>query len=235
VFSQLVIEQLGYYVYFLKDSRSGEVFYVGKGKENRVFDHLNCSLEQDIESDKLLRIRDINDSGGNVIHYILRHGLTESSAFEIEASLIDFIGMENLSNFQSGHYSRGYGLMTSEEVSALYETASLATSLPILLININKLFRRDMTNEHLYHATRESWVVGSRRYKAKYAVATYRGLTREVYEIQEWYPVHTNSKVRWGFNGQIASEDIRSELRYKSIENYFRKGAANPVRYVNCG
>lgn len=234
MFSQFVIEQLGYYVYFLQDSRNGEVFYIGKGKGNRIFNHLNCSLEQDIESEKLFRIRDINDSGGNVIHYILRHGLTESSAFEIEASLIDFIGMENLSNFQGGHYSRDYGLMTSDEVSAFYETASLDTSLPILLININKLFKRDITVEQLYHATRESWVVGSRRYRAKHAVAVYRGLTREVYEIHEWYPVYSNGKDRWGFNGQLASEDIRSELRYRSIENYFRKGAANPVRYVNC-
>jgi hypothetical protein len=234
VFSQSVTEQVGYYVYFLKDSRNGEIFYIGKGKGNRIFNHLNCSLEQGIESDKLSRIRDINDSGGYVIHYILRHGLTESSAFEIEASLIDFIGMENLSNLQGGHYSRDYGLMTSDEVSALYETASLDTFLPIILININKLFSRDITAEQLYHATRESWVVGSRRYRAKYAVATYRGLTREAYEIHEWYPVYANGKDRWGFKGELASEDIRSELRLRSVEDYFRKGASNPVRYVNC-
>ncbi len=235
MFSQAVIEKLGYYVYFLQDPTNNEVFYVGKGNSNRVFDHSNCVVETDRESVKLERIRKIIDSGEKIRHFILRHGLTESLAFEVEAALIDFIGKNSLLNLQSGHYSGDYGLKTTDEISAMYESEDLATNEPIILININKLYSREMTEKELYDATRKSWVIGSRRNKAKYAVATYRGLTREVYKIDEWYSIQVaDNKIRWGFTGAIADELIRKKLRYKSIAAYFVRGAANPIKYINC-
>ena len=235
MFSQAVIEKLGYYVYFLEDSTNNEVFYVGKGNSNRVFDHLNCALETDHEGTKLERIRKIDDSGNKVRHFILRHGLTESAAFELEAALIDFIGKNSLLNLQGGHYSGDYGLKTTDEISAMYESEDLSTNEPIILININKLYHREMTEEELYDATRKSWVIGSRRNNAKYAVATYRGLTREVYKIDKWSSIQVaDNKIRWGFEGSVADPDIRKKLRYKSITPYFVKGAANPIKYINC-
>ena len=234
MFSTAAIEQLGYYVYFLKDPKTGKVFYVGKGTGNRIFNHLEWGIDIDGKTEKLEKIREIINSGQKVQHFILRHGLTEETAFEIEASLIDFIGKENLLNIQGGHYSNDYGLKTTEEISAMYEAEELATAEPIMLINLNKEYRRDMTESELYKATQKRWVVGRRREKAKYAVATYRGLTREVYQIKEWYPAPKDGKTRWGFNGVTANNHVRDKLRYKSIASFFRKGAANPIRYVNC-
>lgn len=230
MFPQSVIEQIGYYVYFLRDPDSKEVFYVGKGKGNRVFDHVGCALSQAVESDKLSRIRAINGSGKVVEHFILRHGLTEQSAFEVEASLIDFIGISNLSNMQGGHKSSDFGVKSTEEVIAMYTAPPFQTDEPVLLININKLFRREMTETEIYDATRKSWVIGERKSKAKYVVATYRGLTREVYLIRDWFKVGD----RWGFNGELAEESIRESLRYKSIKEFSSRGASNPIRYVNC-
>lgn len=234
MFSQAVIEKLDSYVYFLEDPKTDEVFYVGKGKGNRVFNHLNCAIETDGVTEKLDRIRDIINTGNEVKHFILRHGLTESMAFEVEAALIDFVGMRKLSNLQGGHYSSDYGIKTVDEISAMYDSEELTTDEPILLININKLYHRDMTAIELYDATRKSWVVGTRRERAKYAIATYRGLTREVYEIEEWYPIEGRGKTRWGFNGTKVNDRIRESLRYKSISSYFTKGAANPIKYLNC-
>ncbi len=96
MFSQAVIEKLGFYVYFLKDPRNDMVFYVGKGRGNRVFNHMICALDTDSGDDrgmdeKLETIREITGSGHEVQHYILRHDLDEKSAFEIEASLIDWV------------------------------------------------------------------------------------------------------------------------------------------------
>lgn len=230
MFSQSVIEQLGYYVYFLRDPRTTEVFYVGKGMGNRVFEHVACALTDAFESDKLDRIRAIEKSGNSVEHFVLRHGLTEHDAFEVEAAVIDFIGMPNLSNLQSGHYSTDYGIKSADEVIAMYSAPPFATDQPVLLININKLFDREMTAAEIYDATRKSWVVGHRKNKAKYAVATYRGLTREIYLINDWFQVGD----RWGFNGQIADEATRNSLRYKSIAQLAKRGAANPIRYINC-
>jgi len=234
MFTQSVMEQLNYYVYFLQDPRTNKVFYVGKGTENRIFNHIECAIETDNESDKLEIIREIMNLGLNIKYYILRHGLTEEVAFEVEASLIDFIGIENLSNIQGGHYSDDYGLKTVGEISMMYDTEELKTDESIILININRLYKRKMTEQELYEATRKSWVVGARKNKAKYAIATYRGLTREIYKIENWFPIDVNGKTRWGFNGVKASTIICDNLRYKSIKSFFVKGAVNPIKYINC-
>ena len=56
-FPRSVIEKMGYYVYLLKDPDTHEVFYVGKGKGNRVFEHVMQAFEvantREDESEKL--------------------------------------------------------------------------------------------------------------------------------------------------------------------------------------
>jgi hypothetical protein len=234
MFSQAVIEKLAYYVYFLVDPRTNSVFYVGKGRGNRVWDHLECAVDTNETSQKLEMIREILTSGFEVKHYILRHGLTEKVAFDIEAALIDFVGMDNLLNLQAGHYSDDFGLKTASEIISLYEAQPLSTEVPVVLININRRYKRDMTCQDLYNATRQSWVVGQRRERAKYAVAIYRGITREVYKIEKWFSIQVNRKTRWGFNGSLAEEDVRAVLCHKSVSSLFLKGAANPIKYLNC-
>jgi hypothetical protein len=230
MFSQAVIEKLEFYVYFLQDPRDDKIFYVGKGIGNRVFDHMECAIDTNDETEKIDKIRDIVNSGNKVKHFILRHGLSEVVSFEVESAVIDFVGVKNLLNLKSGRNARDFGIKTADEISAMYEAQELNTNKPILLININKCYRRDMSDNELYDATRESWVLGAKREKVVYAVATYRGLTREVYKINEWYPV----KERWGFHGTKANESIREELRYKSVSSFFPKGAINPIKYLNC-
>ena len=114
-FSQAVCEKIGYYVYVLKNPRNSEIFYIGKGKGNRVFQHLACALETKDESDKLNLIREILNEGKNVEYYILRHGLaTEKEALEIESACIDLIGLDNLTNKVKGHNSWESGMKTAD-------------------------------------------------------------------------------------------------------------------------
>jgi hypothetical protein len=44
-FSNEVASQLNYYVYRLIDPRNGQTFYVGKGKGNRLFHHVQCAID----------------------------------------------------------------------------------------------------------------------------------------------------------------------------------------------
>ena len=230
MFPTSVIERIGYYVYFLLDPRDQQVFYIGKGCNNRVFEHVSCAISNIQESDKIDRIREIQNSGLNVEHYILRHNLSEVSALEIEAVAIDCFGIKNLTNIQGGHNSIDFGVMRTDELIAVYSAPILETKIPILLININKLFNRGMSQHEVYEATRKSWVLGERRNKAQYAVATYRGLTREAYIINNWVSVEN----RWGFDGEPAPREISDALCYKSLSKLSKRGAANPIRYINC-
>lgn len=85
--SQSTIEKLGYYVYILIDPRDNSVFYVGKGKGNRVNQHLLGALDENSEeTDKIRRIREIQNLGLSVGLDIIRHELTEKEAFEVECS-----------------------------------------------------------------------------------------------------------------------------------------------------
>ena len=48
-----VQNELNYYVYRLIDPRDGSTFYIGKGKGNRIFDHINSAIKLEDDEDEL--------------------------------------------------------------------------------------------------------------------------------------------------------------------------------------
>lgn len=239
MFDNESIEQLGYYVYALMHPDNNKPFYIGKGLGNRVFNHKTTALKSYDASLKLDTIRTIIANGQHVKHLILRHGLTEKEAFEVEAALIDFANYfgEDLSNLVDGHHAAERGLMTSDEVIRRYNATPLEVlEHPVMIININKKYYRGQSSKAIYEATKQAWVVGEkRRQESKYALAEYTGIIIEVFEIQEWYSIITENnktKYRWGFNGVVAPDEIRNIYINKSITHTKKKGAANPIKYT---
>lgn len=53
MFTQKVIEELQSYVYALVDPRNDHIFYIGKGKGNRVFQHAENALQENIDGHNL--------------------------------------------------------------------------------------------------------------------------------------------------------------------------------------
>lgn len=113
----------------------------------------------------------------------------------------------------------------------------------VVLIRVPRAFRPGMSDLALYEATRGVWRIGPRREDARYALAVYQGVVQEVYEIVEWQPACTTpystrtfdkSKVsgRWEFIGKIAREDVRHRYLGKSVAEYFKTGAQNPITYA---
>lgn len=227
-FSQAVIEKIGYYVYVLKDPRNSEIFYIGKGVGNRVFQHALGAIETEHHSDKLNLIREIQNTGNQVEHYILRHGLEEKEALMIESACIDLIGLDILTNQVKGHHSWDEGLKTIDEIVQYYDAKIITITEPAIIININRKYKRFMNEIDLYNATRSAWKLGVKKNKAQYAIASYRGLVREIYEIDTWNQVGD----RWEFVGKVANNEIGEKYRNQSLVNYIKKGNQNPIKYT---
>jgi hypothetical protein len=236
-FPPSVIERLKYYVYLLIDPITNEIFYVGKGTGNRIFSHLTASLKSQDKSDKLNRIQAIQSENYQVKHFILRHGLTEKEALEVEAAVIDILGDEQLTNVVNGFDSEERGLMSVVDVISEYAAEGVDIQEPSLLIIVNKLYRLGMDIDEIYSITRGNWVLGKRRFSAKYAFAVYHGVVRGVFIIHDWEPVEARSKtqktrVRWRFIGAYADE--LSHYVGGDVGHYITKGSQNPIRYINC-
>jgi hypothetical protein len=67
------------------------------------------------------------------------------------------------------------GLKTADEITAMYEAEELSTTEAIMLININRRYRRDMTETeldypHLYRRRILCWFLGLEGSKHNYRV-----------------------------------------------------------------
>jgi hypothetical protein len=246
MFDEKTRQELKHYVYMLIDPQVNKPFYIGKGIDNRVFIHLDCALTDiDTSNTKYDKIREIIQRGQTVKHIILRHGLTESEAFQIEATLIDtFIYCELLlSNVVGGHNSIEKGLMTSEEIIRLYNAQPLdKIGNDCMLININAKYQRGKDGQSIYQATKETWTIRKDKLnQVKYVLSEYRGLIVEVFIVENWYEKergylpnskkHGQTKIGYGFNGVSAPDEIRNQYINKSIAHTKKQGAASPIRY----
>ena len=250
-FPTSVVEHLGHYVYLLADPTTGKPFYVGKGMGNRMFQHEQEAIDMPQRNTaKLQQIRRITAAGNAVQYKVLRHGLTMAEAAEVESAMIDYVCLENLVNKQSGHRADKRGLMTIPEIIAQYATEPAEIKEPAILIKVNKLWKRNITPTRLYDITRGDWVMGKRRTKAKYALAVYRGVIRQVYRIDSWTRVGVSyasdrgkkaealrliakTGTRWRFEGDIAC-NMQHCVGKRIPEGLSALGAQFPIRYVNC-
>lgn len=195
-FSEKAIESLnGFYVYALIDPRNEKVFYIGKGTRNRVFSHeIESGKSRESEKKKIQQIREIENSGYSVKRLIVNWGLSENEAFVAEATLINLLNRMpdiQLTNEVSGHHV--HESLTTEEFELQYGAVPLEKEdikHSILVIKINKLYRRGMSEEELYDAVRGFWAASLKSIEArkvKYVFGVYNGLIVGVYKPDVWH------------------------------------------------
>lgn len=198
-FSEKALQSLdGYYVYALIDPRTNSIFYIGKGFGDRVFAH---EVEQDknpeSEKRKLQTIREIEAENLCVKRILLNWGLTEKEAFAAEAALINYFNFtqkEQLTNIVAGHHT--HEALTVEDFELRYGATRLSeTDIKhnIIVIKINKRYRRDMSDLELYEAVRGIWKASMKSIKNKkveYVFGVYNQLIVAVYKPSEWHYVY---------------------------------------------
>jgi uncharacterized protein len=236
-FSPEVIEKLNWYVYRLIDPRTGETFYVGKGRGNRVFAHVRgeLNLEGDEVDNKLRRIRQVRLAGFDVAHVIHRHGMDEKMAFEVEAALIN--PYPGLTNLVGGTGTSDYGVTHADEIVRRYAAEPALFKHRALLISVN----RSGLETSLYEATRYAWKISpSKARKAEVILATQQGLIVGAFIAHAWleatsanFPGREAVPGRFGFDGKEAPEELQALYVGKAVPETFRKrGAANPIKYT---
>ena len=243
-FSPEVCAGLKYYVYRLIDPRNGQTFYVGKGKNNRIFAHAKCALadydnvdyspeDDDDENLKYKTIREIIDSGLEIIYIIQKYGLNQEDALKIESVLIDVYSIDRkLTN-------KIKGFSSSEPKNAITLQRDLATEEYVdspenpkyMIIKIKDYWLNQRNNDR-YECTRSAWRINlNEASKYPYVLSVTGGIVKEVYKVIEWYPCKTNPE-RSEFSGVVAEPAIREVFINKKIPEKYRKpGQASPCLY----
>lgn len=218
-FSEKSLLSLGdYYVYGPIDPRSKQIFYIGKGTKNRVFEHEKESLcSPDSEKLKLKTIADIKDAGLEVEKIIINSNLTEEEAFVAEASLINafnYVNDAGLTNIVAGHHSaEALSVDEYERINGAVELEEKDIKHRILVIKINILYQRGMDDKVLYDAVRGVWRVSKERVRT-----TENRLFFEDKRYERWLPLDENEEFYLG----------------KSIAGLkMNQSAQNPITYLN--
>ena len=238
MFTSDIIRKIKYYVYLLSDPISGEIFYVGKGKGNRAFSH----LKDNSDNQKSRKIQDLKSKGLEPKIEFLVHGVDDEITIKkIEASIIDLIGKNKLTNIVGGYESSDFGRMDLAQIRGKYSSQKAEIKENVMLIKLSKTFRYNMDPRDLYDNTRGVWKVAEhRRKEVDYAFAVYDGIIQETYKILQWFEAWStfNNREdftsqrekdvkRWEFVGNV-SDEMRKKYLYKSVEHKEQ----NPIKYT---
>lgn len=257
------IDKGEYYVYMYSDpTDNNKPFYVGKGKDKRVESH----LKDTVDSPKTRRIQELRDKGKEPIIEILIHDVSEETALKVETTVIDLLKLENLENKKKGKGSNKYGRKSLKAFRMLEGNQELKTkdiTESLIIIRINQLYHKDISDIDLYDGTRGIWRVNINRVKEtingelkyKYALAVYQGQVKEVYEIKDWYPAYStfyndekrrepdssdpkskDYEKRYEFVGKIAVESIQEKYKGKVIpDGILPRRSQYPIIYYSHG
>ena len=237
-FSEKSLISLGdYYVYGLIDPRSKQIFYIGKGTKNRVFNHEKESLSSsDSEKLKLKTIADIKEDWFEVEKIIINSNLSEEEAFAAEASLINafnYVNNVGLTNIVAGHHSKE--ALSVDEYERIYGAVLLDEKI-------------------LYDTVRGLWRVSKEKVKkVEYVFGVYNSLIVAVYKPSAWFVCKENKDrlpkqnnvltpktenrlffVDERYEQGLPLDENQSFYIYKSIAGFkLNKLAQNPITYLN--
>lgn len=249
-FQPAVIEALKYYVYCLVNPRDNKIFYIGKGKGNRVFQHAKDSLNENDQSLKLDIIRSILREGKQVGLFILRHNLTEETAFVVESVLIDLLTYQKfnktnqLANIVAGHHQWDEGIKSIEEINAIYNCDKIDVNNgdTLLLVSLNRSFNQAKADGvyrrvDIYEATRKYWdnISPKRAPNIRYVLGVYKGVVRSVIEVRSWkWTLIAEDGTKFKHERCIFEGNLLEDSPYlnKDVSDYPFSRFGGSIRYI---
>lgn len=167
-----------YYVYFLISPVDGKVFYIGKGKGNRMRKHVHLAKMNKVSNgnDYLFRkIKSILENFSDVEYRVVWKTDNEIEAYEKEQEYISEFGLENLCNI-----SLGYNQLTDEIKSKISE------SIKKLYKDDNYKFKlRQIYDSSEYRSSQSIAVKNSQLHKEKMASEEVRQLISQ--KLKQYY------------------------------------------------
>jgi uncharacterized protein len=253
-FSPGVSAKLRSYVYLLVDPRTGRPFYVGRGRNDRCFRHVNAagcspdrrpatSEDRSAKYPMLDRIREIEAHHRSVRIDILRHGLSADEALLVEAATHDALGLPGRPGLDSQRRS------AVEVSSLLAKRAKIKRSHQLVLLRVGAA-----GTDTSYDRVRHDWRIGRRwtdpgsPRSPRWAAIVAGDVVASVYKIEGW---EAHGARRSGVGAIVDAELSRSPDRFcfagapdpeledrytgKSVAAYQGAGSKSPVTYVWCG
>jgi len=223
-----------FYVYCLTDLKKDKILYIGKGCDNRIFEHEQAARSQDGDIDVPARkaIAKCKKLGRHIISY----HLTEAEAQTAETTLIHFVKSvlgKKLKNKIAGH---GPGGISVEKLDRRFGFSSLPLNeinpdRLILAVKIQDALDLDTDEESDYRfdnqddanlksRTLGNWVIGKDvASKVKYVIGVHTGLQNAVvsaYEVDGFETLEETKngrkQTRYRFHTTSRSKDVLAKL-----------------------
>jgi hypothetical protein len=207
------------YVYLLVDPRTGRAFYVGRGREDRCFRHVQAArLGSDREPPApsggqvrypvLEKIREVEATGRDVRIDILRYGLSPEEALLVEAAAHDALGFQ-------GEPKLGSQRQSASEVGALLaKRAKFKRAHQVVLLRAGGI-GADPTYEVARHGWRigRSWIDLASVRSPQWAVLVVGNLVAAVHRIDGWEPTVDQGQAPDRFAAPVGASEVGSAGR----------------------
>ena len=224
-----------FYVYCLTDLKKDKILYIGKGCDNRIFEHEQAARSQDGDIDVPARkaIAKCKKLGRHIISY----HLTEAEAQVAETALIHFVKSVVDKKFKNKSAGCGAGGISAEELDDRFKFTpcpldDLNPDGLVLAVKIQDALDLDTDEEtdyrfdnqddaNLKSRTLGNWVIGKdAASKVKYIIGIHTGLQNAVvsaYEVDGFETMTEETKnsgkqTRYRFHTTSRSEEVLAKL-----------------------
>jgi hypothetical protein len=196
-----------FYVYVLIDPRTGKVFYVGKGKTNRMYEHVADSLKKRHHNKHLQnKILKIIAAGLSINYEKVFISKDETETFKMEMETIKYFGIKNLCNkTEGGEGSTGY----KHTQKALQKMKAFVS-------------KRDWNGEKNPNYGGGNWTEESKRKFSEYQKTNLLG------EKNPFFGKNHNDKAKEKMSEYHSGKILTDEHKNKIRENHAFKGRKRP-------